>query len=99
MRITRLLAAATCGVLLLAGTAFADYRPDQDVSVSVTVLPGVLPSTSGMGTGETTFALQEAAHETVTSETGQSVDHFYVWVYVNGEPVAAVDPLSPMDFE
>jgi UDP-N-acetylmuramyl tripeptide synthase len=83
-------AATALAVLLLTGTAMADYQSDQDVTVSVQLLPGTVQTTD---TGSTTFALQESVHDTLTATTGTSVNHYYTWVYVNGQPVLAVDPL------
>lgn len=86
----RVAAAAVLSVLLLTGTAFADYQSDQDITVSVELLPGTL-QTSG-STGSTTFELQEGVHQTITSTTGTSVDHSYIWVNLNGTSLLAVDP-------
>ncbi|MDB4896599.1 MAG: hypothetical protein JWN15_2861 [Firmicutes bacterium] len=36
---------------------------------------------------------QGQVHSTVTGLTGQSVDHSYVWVDVNGQKVLAIDPV------
>lgn len=47
-------------------------------------------------TGTVTYDLQEGVHETITDLTGISVDHSYIGVEVEGEPVLAVDPPMPM---
>lgn len=95
MRIHRVLAAAALTCLLFTGSASAAYLSSQDSTLSVQLLPGTLQTTSA--TGDLTFSAQEGLHSTVTSLTGTSVDHYYVWVTVNGEPVLAVDPLGGMD--
>lgn len=92
MRLLRILGALLTACMLFSGTAFAEYQSSQDVTLSVNLLPNLV-STSG-STGQTTFAVQEAVHSTLTSTTGQSVDHCYIWINVNGQPVLAVDPMT-----
>jgi hypothetical protein len=92
----RMLCLSSLGLLLFAGTALADYQPSQDTTLNLQVAPDLV-QTSGI-TGQATFAAQEATHNLITKTTGQSVDHYYVWIYVNGEPAAAVDPLCGYDF-
>lgn len=97
MRARVLVAALAIAALLPIGVAHAGYKKSQDITLSVTVLPSVIkPSGS---TGDTTFALQEGAHQEVTDTTGQSIDHSYVWVEVNGQKVLAVDPISFYDYD
>ncbi|HLN64388.1 MAG TPA: hypothetical protein VK464_22945 [Symbiobacteriaceae bacterium] len=76
-------------VMGLATTAGAEYRSDQDVTIDLSAPVSV----AGDSTAATSFETQEAAHEAVTETTGTSVDHSYVWVSVNGDPLLAVDPL------
>jgi hypothetical protein len=81
--------------LSVSTTAQAAYLSNKDISLNVNlpvnlVLGGTLAAT--------TFDTQEQAHALVTDTTGQEVDHFYIWVNVNGQPVAAVDPLCTYDF-
>ncbi len=77
-------------VCLMSGIGHAAYLSNQDEKVSVTVAPSLL-TTSG-STGQTTFQTQEALHNQLSSTSGISVDHYYTWIYLNGEPVLAVDP-------
>lgn len=89
---------AVLGLLLVvtAGVAQAGYLSSHDKKLSLTVLPGLIQPSGE--TGEATFQLQEGAHDLLTSSTGQSVDHYYIWVEVNGEDVLAVDPFW-MDYD
>lgn len=85
------LLAATC-FFVLTGSAFAAHLSDQDLTLSVTLLPGSISAPSSTGT--LTYEAQEGVHDALTSTTGLEVDHYYVWVTVNGQPVAAVDPVA-----
>jgi hypothetical protein len=91
MKVARVLAGVLLAVVLTSGSALAAYRSSGDTTVSVTLLPGLVQTSST--TGALTFELQEATHNTLSSTTGTSVDHCYVWVEVNGQQVLAVDPL------
>lgn len=79
---------------LSAGVASAAYNSSGDWNLNLSVLQGQLKPTST--TGQTTFQLQEAVHNTLTNTTGLSVDHSYIWINVNGVPVLAVDPPRAM---
>lgn len=92
-----MLGASVLLVLLLGSVAMADYDPARDQTVSVQVLPGTVTTTGD--TGSLTFETQETVHSTVTDTSGTSVDHYYIWVDVNGTPVLAIDPLCGYDFE
>lgn len=87
----RIILISALALFLLGGTALADYQPGQDITLSATVAPQLL-RTSGT-TGARTFAGQEQAHNFLTRATGQSVDHSYIWVQLNGHKVLAVDPV------
>lgn len=84
-------------VLLLqvfwVGAAFAEYKSEYDITISVTVAEDQLETSDS--TGEATFEFQEGVHEMLTDNTGQEVDHSYVWVEVNGNKVLAIDPPQP----
>jgi hypothetical protein len=74
--------------VLFAGFASASYNQQNDKSINL-YLPINLPL---YGTANLTFNLQQAVQKTVSNSTGLSVDYFYIWVNVNGQPIAAVDP-------
>lgn len=80
-----------CAILLLTGSALADYQPEHDIVLNIELAPDLI-ETDG-STGEASFAAQEEAHALLTRSTGQSVGHFYIWIYLNGKPVLAVDPI------
>lgn len=91
MKAVGLLATVLSALVLFNGSAYAEYQSDQDVTVAVEVAPEFI-ETEGT-TGEATFLLQEEVHEQLTTTSGESVDHYYIWIEVNGEPLLAVDPL------
>jgi hypothetical protein len=78
--------------VLFAGFASASYNPNNDKSVNITA-PAALPTTK---TASLTFNLQQSVQQTISSSTGTSIDYFYIWVNVNGEPIAAIDPPKVM---
>jgi hypothetical protein len=84
-------------LLTLTSTSLAEYHPEDDMHVSVTLLPGTAPSFAWLG--DLTFEQQESVHDSGTALTGTSVDHFYIWVEVNGESWLAVDPMSTYEFD
>jgi hypothetical protein len=90
MKLLRVLGVICFCLTLASGMAIADYQPGHDLIVPVNAAPSLLNFDGS--TGAASFALQEGAHTAITNSSGQSVDHFYVWVYVNGQPVLAVDP-------
>jgi hypothetical protein len=81
----RIVLMTAVALFLLTGTALADS------TLSLTALPQLLQTSSA--TGSSTFAAQEQVHSTITGLTGQSIDHSYVWVELNGAQVLAVDPV------
>ncbi|MGN7455057.1 hypothetical protein ACTHPH_09600 [Paenibacillus pasadenensis] len=87
---TLLVAAAIAVQTLLAGSAFAAYKPEQDITVGINLLPSVIKPSGALG--EATFNLQEDVHGTVTGLTGLSIDHSYAMVKLNGFSLLAVDP-------
>jgi hypothetical protein len=87
----RIVLMTAVALFLLTGTALADYQAGQDSTLSLTALPQLVQTSSA--TGSITFAAQEQVHSTITGLTGQSIDHSYVWVAVNGQKVLAVDPV------
>ena len=87
------LAVAVAAQVLFSGAASAEYDSTGDLTLNLLPDSGVeVPG----DTGTTTYELQEGVHETITDLTGISVDHSYIWVNVDGEPVLAIDPPMPM---
>lgn len=97
MRLYRVAVIVALVLLTLTSTSLAAYRPEYDIRVSVTLLSGTLPSFAWLG--DLTFDQQESVHDSGTAMTGTSVDHFYIWVDVNGEPWLAVDPMCSYEFD
>lgn len=92
----RVLWAVVVLLLVSTGSALAEYRQENDVTLSASVASDTL-DTSALGqSGELTFGLQEDLHGTVADTTGAEVDHSYVWVEVNGTRVVALDPPAAM---
>lgn len=91
MHLRRTLGLAFLGLILTTGPALAAHRAEHDITLNLTVAPSLLQPSGATGSG--TYAAQEGAHQAVTHGTGQSVDHYYLWLYLNGQPVAAIDPL------
>lgn len=93
MRAVRLVSGMLMVGSLLAGVASgagAAYRPQDNVVVNVQV-PGVRAPNAG--TASTTFAVQQGAHAMLQRTVGTDPNYSYIWVKVNGQPVAAIDPL------
>jgi hypothetical protein len=82
-----------CLHLLMVGTAFAEYDSSNDLTVSVTILEDEIQTSDE--TGDLTFETQEGLHDEITTNSGQEVDHSYVWIEVNGNKVLAIDPPKP----
>jgi hypothetical protein len=87
-RLTTLIAILLTTQLLIAGVAGAAYNAQDDKIVNVNV-PVSVPSTNTAGF---TFYTQESVHSTLYKTSNASIDHSYIWIYVNGKPVAAIDP-------
>jgi hypothetical protein len=71
----------------------SSYNSENDITLSVTVAEDQVQTSDE--TGEATFEAQEEAHQTFTDNSGEEVEHFYIWIEVNGNKVAAVDPPRP----
>lgn len=81
---------------ILAGTASlaaAEYRPESDLYLNLAAPVTVDPALTST-TGQTSFTAQESVYAAGGSTTS-SVDHYYIWVCVNGSCALAIDPLRP----
>lgn len=87
-------ALAFVGLVALAGTAMAEYNPDDDVYIKVENETATkLAKTLKLGDlGDDLFDAQEGAHEVVGETTGEEVDHYYIHVCV-GDECVPVDPV------
>ncbi|MCY0902187.1 MAG: hypothetical protein OWU32_08395 [Firmicutes bacterium] len=79
------------GQALFFSSALADtgYNPSGNTTVSVNEN---LISAPSLGTGQMLFNLQEGLYQT----SGADVNHDYVWLTVNGDPLLAIDPPAGM---
>jgi hypothetical protein len=77
-------------VVGVAGAAY-DKKSDKKISVN-TGLNLSIP----FNTGKTSFELQEAVHNKLTRSTGLEVDHFYIWLELDGQTVLGIDPARAM---
>lgn len=72
-----------------AGAAGAAHVSDQDIVISID---------SGLGleipvdSADMSYELQEYIHNQLLLLTGAEVDHYYIWLEVDGKRVLAVDP-------
>jgi hypothetical protein len=79
-------------LLSFAGMASASYNPVNDQTINITA-PVKLPA---LNTAAATFNIQQSLQQNVSSATGTSINYYYIWINVNGQPVAAVDPAKFM---
>ncbi|KIL37615.1 hypothetical protein SD71_03155 [Cohnella kolymensis] len=87
-RVLTLIGVAFIAQMLIAGAVSAAYKPQNDWTINLSV-PVSVPTAD---TAALTFTTQQAVHSTLFQATGASVDYYYIWLNVNGEPVAAIDP-------
>jgi hypothetical protein len=76
-----------------ASAAYDSYNKDNDITIS---LQTDLINAEDYAYGQYTFETQESLHEALYNESGQEVEHSYIWIYVNGVPVLAIDPPAVM---
>jgi MarR family transcriptional regulator, temperature-dependent positive regulator of motility len=92
-------------VLILAisiavSPAKAAYLPEYDQYVEVSYedaraiadLVGLKGIPLGEETARITFEVQEAAIAKIESIIKREIDHYYIWLTVNGQPVLGIDP-------
>lgn len=78
---------------LYSANAEAAYQQDSDITISINT---GLNLTIPFNLGEKTFNLQEDVHNIITKSTGLEVDHYYLWLEVDGEKVIGIDPAKGM---
>jgi hypothetical protein len=74
------------------GIASAKYNQADDINLNV-IAPVSAPD---LNTGTSTFQLQEQVHQLIYGSSGTSIDHSYIWINMNGQSVAAIDPPKAM---
>jgi hypothetical protein len=72
-----------------AVSAFAEYNPAGDKYVDVNTGAGVsIPTNSG----EITYDATQAVHTNISEATGTDIEYSYIFVTVDGQRIAAIDP-------
>jgi hypothetical protein len=72
--------------------ASAQYYQANDINLNVSA-PISVPN---LNTGALTFGSQEQVHQILYGTSGTSIDHSYIWININGQPVVAIDPPKAM---
>ncbi|WP_391119176.1 8-amino-7-oxononanoate synthase [Psychrobacillus sp. L3] len=78
---------------LYSASAEAAYLKSSDKTISINT---GLKLTIPLNLGEKAFKLQENVHDIITKSTGLEVDHYYLWLEVDGEKVIGIDPAKGM---
>ncbi len=87
-------------ISIAVSPAKAAYLPEYDQYVEVTYdqaraiadLVGLKGIPLGEETARITFEVQEAAIAKIESIIKREIDHYYIWLTVNGQPVLGIDP-------
>jgi MarR family transcriptional regulator, temperature-dependent positive regulator of motility len=80
--------------------AKAAYLPEYDKYIEVSYeearaiadLIGLKGVPLGDETAKLSFEIQEAMIEKIEYIINKEIDHYYIWLTVNGEPVLGIDP-------
>jgi len=86
---------AAAVVAALLSSAAADYHEDQDVYINVKhpALGGAAKALPIQALGNVAFVAQEGAHQFVRATSGVGIDHYYIWLCIDGQCVP-VDPYT-----
>lgn len=77
---------------LLAGKSSAEYLPQYDTYIEISTNGNLEHFPLDSSTAQAMFEHQETVHDKVTEITGKDVDHSYIWIVLDGEPILALDP-------
>jgi hypothetical protein len=99
-----LLAALLVVVLITVTPANAAYLSEHDKYIEVSYedaryiadLLGLKGIPLGDQTASMSFDIQENAIKTIENRLGTEIDHYYIWLTINGQPVLGIDPPVPM---
>jgi hypothetical protein len=91
-------------VIVTVSPAKAAYLPEYDKYIEVSYkdarfiadLLGLKNIPLGEQTASMSFEIQEKAIKLIEDRLGTEIDHYYVWLTVNGQPVLGIDPPVPM---
>ncbi|KAB2333455.1 8-amino-7-oxononanoate synthase [Bacillus mesophilum] len=99
-KITVMFTAFLLAAVISVSSAEAAYLPEHDQYVEVTFeqarfiadLVGLKDVELGEETARISFEVQEAIIAKIEKLLNTEIDHFYIWLTVNGEPVIGIDP-------
>lgn len=82
------------------GVAGAEYLPEYDKYIEIPYdkartladAVGLKNFPLGEETAQKSFEFQEQLIANREAKTGKEIDHYYIWLTVNGVPVLAIDP-------
>ncbi|MGD8188388.1 8-amino-7-oxononanoate synthase [Brevibacillus ginsengisoli] len=82
------------------GVAGAEYLPQYDKYIEIPIdkarhfadAMGLNKFPLGEETAQRSFQFQEALIAKREAKTGKEIDHYYIWLTVDGKPVLAIDP-------
>lgn len=87
-------------ISIAVSPAKAEYLPEYDKYVEVSYeeareiadLLGLEGIPLGEETARISFEVQEALIAKIETIIHKEIDHYYIWLTVNGEPVLGIDP-------
>jgi hypothetical protein len=81
---------------LFVGLVGAEYQSENDIVLSIDTGVDVIAFPLTEEEAQMMFDAQENVHEVISDFTGFEVDHYYIWIEVDGERVLAIDPPAGM---
>lgn len=95
-----LLTAMLLSVVILVKPASAEYLPQYDKYIEISSDQarqvadqlGLKGIPLGPETAARSFQVQESFINQLEKITGKEMDHYYIWLTVNGVPVLGIDP-------
>ncbi|WP_226666535.1 8-amino-7-oxononanoate synthase [Metabacillus litoralis] len=99
-----ILAALLFVILITVTPAKAAYLPEYDKYVEVSYedaryiadLIGLKNIPLGEETAKMSFEFQEKLIGKIEARLNTEIDHYYIWLTVDGKPVLGIDPPVPM---
>lgn len=96
--------AALFFAIIIVSPAKAAYLPEYDKYIEVTYedaryiadLLGLEDIPLGEQTASVSFEMQEKTIKLIEERLGTEIDHYYIWLTVDGQPVLGIDPPVPM---
>jgi MarR family transcriptional regulator, temperature-dependent positive regulator of motility len=99
-KITVILSVIMLAAVFTVSSVQAAYLPEHDKYVEVSYekarfiadLVGLKDVELGEETAKITFNVQEAIIAKIEKALNTEIDHYYIWLTVDGEPVLGIDP-------